>query len=42
MGIGNGEPVSEKVICLIGKVSPIFNLSAASWQAETVKALLLD
>ena len=34
MGIGNGEPVRETVILLIGSVSLIFNRCRVSWQED--------
>ena len=36
MGIGNGEPVRETVILLIGRVSLIFNRCRVSWQEDKV------
>ncbi len=41
MGIGNGEPVSELVIYLIGSVSPLFNIRLTPWQEERVKGFPL-
>ena len=42
MGIGNGEPVSELVIYLICRVSPLFNIRLTPWQEGMVKGVPLD